>query len=71
MYPDGGLFPSWMWTVMTDLGFFVAVVAVISALAWLWKHGPRLLIENGPNLFTNLGKRWEQKRNGDSEPPTS
>ncbi len=63
-YPEDGLFPEWVWTVMTDVGLVVAVVAFFSALLWLWQRGPGFLVKYGPEWTTTLGEWWHGKRGG-------
>ena len=65
-YPEGGYVPDQVWYLMGDLAIFAAVVATISGVMFLWRHGPRLLIKYGPTLFTTWGNRWDLRRNGDS-----
>ena len=55
-------FPQEVWNLMTNLGLFVAVVALLSALWWLWQRGPGLLIKHGPQWMTTLGHWWSGKR---------
>ena len=59
---EAGFFPEWVWNLMTNLGLLVAIVAVISAVGYLWKHGPRLLIKYGFTWMTKLGLKWETRR---------
>ncbi len=62
--PD--FFPPEVWQLATNLGLLVAFVAFLSALGWVWKHGPELLIAHGFVWMTKLGMRWETRRNGES-----
>ena len=55
-------FPAPMWQLMTNLGLLVAIVAVISAVVYLYKHGPALLIKYGFAWMTRLGVWWGGKR---------
>ena len=66
-YPEGGLFPEWVWVVMSDLGLFVAIVALLSALGYLWHNGPGLLIKYGPRWMTKLGLHWNNRRTDDED----
>lgn len=66
-YPDGGIFPEWVWSLMTDIGLIVAIVAAISALLWLWDRGPGLLIKYGPQWMTTLGNKWHGRRTHDKD----
>lgn len=61
-YPEGGIWPEWVWQVIADIGIIAAFAAVIAAVIYLWNHGPRLLIEHGPNWMTKLGLRWKDHR---------
>lgn len=54
-YPDGGLWPLWLWQLIADLGVLAAVAGIIAGVIYLWNHGPRLLIEHGPQWMTTLG----------------
>lgn len=62
-YPTEGYVPQAVWSILTDLGAIVAIVAVFSAVMYGWKHGPALLVKYGPNWWTNLGHRWGSRRN--------
>ena len=57
-----GFWPEAVWILMTNLSLLVAFVAFLSALGFLWHHGPRLLIKYGPEWLTRLGLRWEKRR---------
>jgi hypothetical protein len=62
-YPPEGYVPQIVWSVLSDLGAIVAVIAVFSAIAYGWKRGPVLLIKYGPDWWTRLGHRWGDRRN--------
>ena len=61
-YPEGGFVPPEVWWMIADLGVLAAIVAVISGLVYLWKRGPAILIKNGPDWWTKLGRRWYARR---------
>ena len=60
--PD--FYPQWIWDLAANI---VLPAAIIGAGLLLWKHGPMLLIEYGPKLFTRWGKRWQDKRENGNE----
>lgn len=59
---EADFFPEAVWNTMTNLGLVVAFVALLSALWWLWSHGPGLLVKYGPSWFTRVGLWWQGKR---------
>ena len=61
-YPDGGLWPPWVWQLIADLGVLAAIASIIAGVIYLWNHGPRLLIKHGPQWMTTLGTYWNRRR---------
>lgn len=61
-YPNGGIWPDWVWQMIADIGVIAAIAAFIAALIYLWNHGPRLLIAHGPKIFTRWGELWQSRR---------
>ena len=53
-----------LWQLMTNLGMLAALVAIISAVIYLWKRGPGLLVKYGGKTMTKMGHWWGGKRDG-------
>lgn len=61
-YPEGGIWPGWVWQLIADLAIIAAVASAIAGIIYLWNHGPAILIKHGPEWMTRLGYHWEGKR---------
>jgi hypothetical protein len=66
-YPEGGVWPDWVWQLIADIGIVAAIAATIAGVIFLWNHGPGLLVKYGPNWMTRLGLTWGGKREAKKE----